>query len=226
MANDTHRGGKGLTSGEADGLGATVAAIATQVNSVLPTATRVLSENYTILTSDKVVYLKSTTSGGDHTITFAAGLDGQKVVLLVVSLSGSDEFVIAGVEGDPSNLERAAASMTMVYDLAEDKWSVASKENHTQIRRLSDENGVVLENDKLILVTTTVSTGDYTLTFNKSHDGHEVTVFMITQDGDDKYDLQGTISAQAKLNAFEDFATVRYSKGGDFWFFTGFKFTV
>lgn len=34
MANDTHRGGAGLASGEPTGLGATVAAIATQVSTL------------------------------------------------------------------------------------------------------------------------------------------------------------------------------------------------
>lgn len=190
-----------------------------------PVATRVSNDNYTILTSDRVVYLSSTTSGGDHTITFGTGVDGQVVSLVVELSTGTDEFVIAGVEDAPSNLDRTGNVMTMTYDAVADKWRVVSRENHTQIRRIADASGTVNEYDKEIHVVTTTSGGDYTLTLDKAHDGAKVTIFMIQQIGTDKMIISGSVSGGATLNGFEDFGIFQYDAVNDIWIVLGFKFT-
>lgn len=217
MSNDTHRGGRGLASGEEDGLGATIAALSAQVSSVLPKVTRVVDSNYSILPSDRTVSLKSTTSSGDHTITFGPGLDGQEVTVVVEVLSGSDNFVIAGLDSGAITLTATNHSVTAAYNLTDDSWRLISKTVHIQTRSTEDTTGSVFGSDRVINVSTTTSGGDYTLTFNASTDGALVSVVMTGKSGTDEYILAG-LETSIRLRNVKDSVLVQYNLATDKWY--------
>lgn len=82
---------------------------------------------YTILSTDKMVYL-STTGAGNVNLTFATGLDGQEVTCVMIVKSSSAEYVIVGIEGLSDNLAAVNDCFTAVYDATGDKWYLKANE--------------------------------------------------------------------------------------------------
>ena len=186
-----------------------------------PVVTRVTDDDYTVVPADKHIYLTSTTSAGDHTITFAAGMDGQKVTLMTVLVSGTDEFIIAGVEdiGAAPLLMGAGDSKTFTYDKTADEWRTSSEKNQSAVRHITDASTTILETDEEVFLTGTTSAGDKTITFAAGLDGQKVVVRLDVRSGTDVFVIAGVedISSSEPMRTPGDSMTVVYDATADKW---------
>ena len=178
---------------------------------------RITDANYTVLNTDDAIIFKSTTSAGDHTVTFAAGKDGQLVTLMLEVKSGTDNLVVAGLDSGAITLSSVNHSLTAQYNSVDDSWRLVSKTVHIQTRSTVDTTGSVFGSDRVVNVSTTTSGGDYTLTFNASTDGAKVSVTMTAKSGTDNYILAG-LEAAITLKAVNETVLVQYNLATDKWY--------
>ena len=77
----------------------------------------------TVLTTDRTIYVASTTSATpDWTLTFAVGLNGQRVTVIMSNGAGTDDYVSVGIEVGQETWAATGDVFTFEYNLADDKW--------------------------------------------------------------------------------------------------------
>ncbi len=180
-----------------------------------PVATRVLDSSYTVLSSDKAIFLTSTTSAqGDYTITFGTGVDGQLVTLMLDAIADDDEFIIAGVEDVSASIFLGVAgdSMTVSYDATSDKWRVVSSSINGVRNTAEDAAVTVRHTDRVIFLK---GDGANSITFVEGIDGQEVMIILVSGSGN--YNCNG-LGVVTDLTAVKDNVLARYSAVEDSWY--------
>ena len=187
------------------------------------TIRRVTDSDVTINTDDNTIFLTATTSVGNYDITFASGIDGQLVTLMVDAIGGTDTFDLVGVEGSTANLNSAGDSLTLRYDLTADKWrpssSMPTTPSEPKVTTVTDSGYTVLASDEKIVLVSTTSTGNYDLTFGVGIDGQEVTVVLETISGNDKFGVLGVeeIAGFVVFGKVGDSRVITYDATSDTW---------
>ena len=132
------------------------------------------------------------------------------------SISGSDEYAIGGVEGLAGMLiSSAGSSITVIYDLALDKWRLISRAGG--VLKFADKSYNSVPGDKTLFVNSTTSAGDYTIQFGTGEDGQEVLIVMTGKTGTDGFAIGG-IDQAATLDAVGDYIRVVYEAVTDVWY--------
>lgn len=120
---DDFRGGKNLASGEAGGLATRLGAAeegSAQVAEITDAA-------YTILAGDTHVWVHNTTAG-DFTFTFAAGTDGQEVMVMQRTRTSGGNFIAAGTN-DNKTLAAVGDYARYTYVASQTVWILLDSRN-------------------------------------------------------------------------------------------------